>query len=195
MGLETTAGQNTSTIATMYDPAMLQVRADVRLEDVPKLQPGQQVEVKTASTTEVIQGRLLQSTSSANIQKNTLEVKVELLNPPPSVCPEMLVSASFLASEAANDSSQPQLKSSILVPRSLVDSDESGSFVWIVASDLRATKQGITLSDNKSGELAEVTAGLTPTDKLIVQGRENVSPGARLKIVGQDQTLGVNERK
>ncbi|MCA9150398.1 MAG: HlyD family efflux transporter periplasmic adaptor subunit, partial [Planctomycetales bacterium] len=101
MGLEQTAGQSSSTVVEMYDPDRLQVRADVRLEDVPLVTPGAPVEIKTASSNHAIEGRVLQSTSSANIQKNTLEVKVELIAPPISVRPEMLVTAAFFAPDAA----------------------------------------------------------------------------------------------
>ena len=97
MGLDANAGQSSSTVVEMYDPTRLQVRADVRLEDVPMVMPGAPVEIETASSGSVIQGRVLQTTSSANIQKNTLEVKVELIDPPPTVSPEMLVTATFLA--------------------------------------------------------------------------------------------------
>src|SRR5262249_55934903 len=36
-----------STVITMFDPALLQVRADVRLEDVPRVQRGQPVKIET----------------------------------------------------------------------------------------------------------------------------------------------------
>ncbi len=100
--LRQTAGQSSSTVVEMYDPQKLQVRVDVRLEDVPMVTPGQQVNIETASSADVIHGQVLQITSSANIQKNTLEVKVELLDPPLSVSPEMLVTAAFLAPKATH---------------------------------------------------------------------------------------------
>ena len=41
MGISATAMADASTVVTMYDPASLQVRADVRLEDVPHVVVGQ----------------------------------------------------------------------------------------------------------------------------------------------------------
>ncbi len=190
MGLETAAGQNTSTVAQMYDPSRLQVRADVRLEDVPKIQIGGKVDIQTASTKDTIQGRILQSTSSANIQKNTLEVKVELIDPPESICPEMLVTTTFLAPKQKPDPTTASNLARISIPQQLIGADESGSFVWIVSPDLRAIRREISLAQGSSGVLREVTSGLTPTDKLIVQGRETLSAGKPLKILGEDQTLG-----
>ena len=190
MGLETTAGQNTSTVAQMYDPSQLQVRADVRLEDVQKIQNGQLVEIQTASTTDTIQGRVLQATSSANIQKNTLEVKVELINPPPSICPEMLVTTTFLSPAMAADTTNSSQATRILIPKLLVDSSERETFVWIVDERQRAIHREITLGKAAAGDLCEVASGLNATDNLIVQGRETTSAGMRLAIIGEDQTLG-----
>jgi hypothetical protein len=92
----------------MYEPSRLQVRADVRLEDVSRVIPGAPVEIETAAVQGVVKGRVLQSTSTANVQKNTLEVKVELLDPPEALSPEMLVKASFLAPERLRRTTRPR---------------------------------------------------------------------------------------
>jgi HlyD family secretion protein len=191
MGLEANASQSSSTIAFMYDPSKLQVRADVRLEDVPKLRNGQRVEIKTASAPEVIQGRVLQATSSANIQKNTLEVKVELIEPPVNVTPEMLVTATFYSLASAETT--PSTKSAVrmLVPKQLINTGDTGNFVWTVDERQRAIRKTIALGNPSSGELSEVVSGLNLTDKLIVQGREALTEGLPLKIMGEDTTLGV----
>ncbi len=190
MGLETTAGQSSSTVAEMYDPQNLQVRADVRLEDVPMVTKGQPVEIQTASSPQVIQGRVLQLTSSASIQKNTLEVKVELLDPPSTVGPEMLVTATFLAPK--NDALLgPSETERMFVPRSLVQSGDSASFVWIADENSAARRRIIELEGKGGGDLVAVKAGLRVTDKLITNGIEGLREGARVKITGDDLTIGM----
>ena len=42
------------------------------------------------------------------------------------------------------------------------------------------------------GGLVEVLGGLTPTDKLIVGGRESLTEGARIRIAGEDTTMQLN---
>lgn len=192
MGLQTDGEQNSSTVIQMYDPARLQVRADVRLEDVATVQQGQTVQIKTASSTEIIQGRVLQVTSSANVQKNTLEVKVELLDPPSTVSPEMLVTATFIAPPTPtnqDDAAQPSER--LLIPKRLVQNNDSGAFVWIVDADDRAQLARITLGEATSGELVEVAAGLQVTDKIIASNIEGLEPAARVRVSGEDQTIGV----
>ena len=141
MGLETTAGQSSSTVVEMYDPQRLQVRVDVRLEDVPMVTPGQPVEIETASSTEVIHGQVLQITSSANIQKNTLEVKVELLDPPSSVSPEMLVTAAFLAPKKTLRPIQSTRDGAHVRSELIRAGDGFTTFSWIVDENSTARKR------------------------------------------------------
>lgn len=191
MGLETTAGQSSSTVAEMYDPDRLQVRADVRLEDVPLVSQGQQVEIETASSADVIHGRVLQVTSSANIQKNTLEVKIELLDPPPTVSPEMLVTATFLAPQMDASANASEFAEQMLVPASLVQSSELGSAVWVVNEHSLARRRLIELGGKTGENLIVVQSGLTATDKLIASGVEGLSDGARVRITGDDNQIGI----
>ncbi len=190
-GLSQTARQSSSTVIEMYDPARLQVRADVRLEDVPMVTPGAPVTIETASSGSAIQGRVLQPTSSANIQKNTLEVKVELIDPPSAVRPEMLVTATFLA--PATQSQTPELVETerLFVPEQLLQNGDQGSFVWIVDADSRAVRRTVTAGGAGADGLVEIAAGLNAADKLIVSGAENLSTGDTVVVTGEDRSFGV----
>lgn len=192
MGLESSAGQSSSTVVALYDPTMLQVRADVRLEDVPMVQPGQPVEIETASAKAPLSGTVLLPTSSANIQKNTLEVKVALNNPPPTIRPEMLVTATFLAPPQPTSQEDPsQDDERLLIPRRLVQSGDGGTVVWIVDAEGTARKQPIKLGRAGTKELVEAVEGIRPTDKLISSGLDGLEPGMRVTITGEDATTGV----
>ena len=56
MGTDPTAEHSSSTIVTLYDPNRIQVRADVRLEDVPLVVPGQPVQIETAWSRKPLRG-------------------------------------------------------------------------------------------------------------------------------------------
>lgn len=192
MGMEANAAQNSSTVLEMYDPTRLQVRADVRLEDVPKVMPGQPVEIETASSTAVIQGRVLQATSTANIQKNTLEVKVELLDPPESVSPEMLVTATFLSPPSSEKSSESNEAERLYVPRDVVHSQDTGASVWIVDELYRAQLRSVVLGQSSPDGLIEVKEGLRITDKVISKGVDSLQNGMAVSVAGEDQLLGID---
>jgi len=174
----------------MYDPMRLQARADVRLEDVPMVTPGAPVEIETASSGHVIRGRVLQSTSSANIQKNTLEVKVELIDPPPTVSPEMLVTATFLAPTTLA-TSKPTETERLFVPEQLVHKGDGVPFVWIANANDYASRKVITVGATGSDGLTEVLDGLNITQKIISTGADNLNAGDAVFVSGEDQTIGV----
>ncbi len=192
MGLETNAGQSSSTVVEMYDPARLQVRADVRLEDVPLLTRGQPVEIETASSPVMIRGRVLQATSTANIQKNTLEVKVELLDPPETVGPEMLVTATFLAPQTSESTQEATESERLYIPQQVVHANDTGACVWIVDATARAQQRTVVVGKPGSDGLVEVQQGLGVTDKLISSGTDRLRNGAAVHVAGEDPKLGMN---
>jgi RND family efflux transporter MFP subunit len=192
-GIAASSSQESSAVVSLYDPRMLQIRADVQLEDVPLVQPGQPVRIETASAAGVVRGKVLASTSQANIQKNTLEVKVAVTDPPATLRPEMLAQVTFLAPEtSASRTAETQERETLLIPRPLVQKGEQGQFVWIVEPAGTARRRAIELGLAGNAQLVEVTKGLEPTDKLIVAGREGLEEGQRVRITGDDPTLGVS---
>ena len=191
MGLSPQSTLDSSSVLTLYDPKSLQIRADVRLEDVSLVQPGQPALIETASSKEPMRGTVLLPTSSANVQKNTLEVKIALDDPPESIRPEMLVTATFLAPELPDSELQESVQPErILVPRRLVQSADGGASIWIVDGDGLARNRAVTTGAAGTAELVEVIEGLTPTDKLISSGTEGLSEGQRVSISGES---GENE--
>ena len=186
------AEQDASAVASLYDPKQLQVRADVRLEDVAQVQLGQPVQVTTAAFATPLNGRVLSITSSADIQKNTLQVKVSVDDPPSVLKPEMLAQVVFQAPpSAARESEGSPETLRLLVPRELVENTAEGAMVWVadVAAGV-AVRRTVQLGLAGTEQLVEVTQGLTALDKLIVAGREGLTDGDRITISGDDQNLG-----
>lgn len=187
MGLEANATRSSNTVVTMYNPQSLQVRVDVRLTDVAMVQPGQPVQVQTAAAKGLINGVVLRPTSSANVQKNTLEVKVELQAPPDYVRPEMLVTATFLALPSSEaDSSDKEQQNRLSVPRAFVTTTASGATVWIVDASGTARQRRIQLGSAGNDQLVEVIDGLTLTDKVIASSTEALRDGEPVKVSYQE---------
>ncbi len=196
MGLEMTSAPSSSTVASMYDPNRLQVRVDVRLEDFTRVMPGQSVRIETASIREPILGTVLLPTSSANIQKNTIEVKVAIDEPPAGIRPEMLASASFISvASDSKDSSSRSEKLSLYVPPELVQSNDGVKFVWIVDTNSRAIRRSVVIGPIRPGNLVEVSDGLFPTDRLIASGYDSLRQNSKVDVRGEHETLGVNPSK
>jgi hypothetical protein len=194
MGINAASERDASTVVTLYNPNQLQVRVDVRLEDVPLVQVGQPVQISTAAAKESLAGQVLAMTSQADIQKNTLQVKVSIDQPADLVRPEMLAQVTFLAPErpdARPESEQSPLR--LLVPKELVVGDENGSTIWVAnAGRGIAERRSIQIGRAGTDQLVEVTQGLNALDKLIASGREGLSDGDRIRIIGTDPAMGAD---
>jgi len=194
MGLSPNSEQDASTVALLYDPKKLQVRADVRLEDVPQVQPGQRVQISTAAAKEPLTGQVLAATSQADNLKNTLQVKVSIDDPPQVIKPEMLAQVTFLAPKLpGKQTAGEENPLRLLVPRELIEAGEGRATVWV--ADLAqgvARRKSVQIGRASTGPLVEVKEGLSALDKLIVMGRESLEDGQRIRVTGEDRTLGTS---
>jgi RND family efflux transporter MFP subunit len=187
MGLAPASQPDASTIVTMYDPARLQVRADVRLEEVPRVFPGQQVWIETPAVSGVLHGEVIAATSTTDIQKNTLQVKVAVTDPPPVLKPDMLVQVTFLSPPSSKPKSEGEDSPlTLVIPPDLVQQIGDESNVWIV--DRRqsvARLRAITLGGTTAEGLREVKSGLAVGDRLIASGSDTLRTGDRIRVVGE----------
>lgn len=182
------------TVVTMYQPGKLQVRVDVRFDNLPQVLHDQPVLVESPAVPRPIKGRVLFAGSVADIQKNTLEVKVVLDDPPPVLKPEMLVDATFLAPAAKAGDTAPTEELRLFVPRQLVQSDGGGSFVWVADQAAGVARRTAVTLGATHGPLVEVKQGLNVASRLIVSPPGDLEDGERIEVTGEDQTLGVGEQ-
>ena len=184
-------GRDGSTVVTMYQPGNLQIRVDVRFDDLPQVRPGQPVLIESPAVAKPLEGEVLRLSSRADIQKNTLEVKVGILAPPEVFKPEMLVDVTFLAPKQQQSETAPARQEQLYVPKQLVRQEEDESFVW-VADQIAGVARRATITTGRRGNsrLIEVLSGLTAADKLIVSPSEGLNDGQRIRITGEDASLG-----
>jgi membrane fusion protein (multidrug efflux system) len=64
----------------------------------------------------------------------------------------------------------------LAIPRSAVLSDQQGDYVYVIAADNKAEQRRIELGQSTS-TIASVTSGLSPGEKVIVEGLQKVRPG------------------
>lgn len=190
-GMNQMQGYDGSTIVTMYQPDRLQVRVDVRFADIPQVSLNQPVEIGNAALEEPIQGTVLFISSEADIQKNTLEVKVAIADPPSVFKPEMLVDVTFLAPKEPDQLDEPTQEMKLYVPKQLVQKDDAGSFVWLAdQSDGVAVKVRIETGKVGNNGLVQVTQGLTVSSRLIVDVPDDLESGERIRVTGEETSLG-----
>ncbi|MDX2081282.1 MAG: efflux RND transporter periplasmic adaptor subunit [Terrimicrobiaceae bacterium] len=89
-------------IASIYDPAKLQIWVDVNQRDAARLHVGQPVEVTLdAEPGKVFAGKVSRILPRASLSKNTIQAKILLRETSPSLRPDMSVKVTFLNQDAA----------------------------------------------------------------------------------------------
>ena len=97
---------DSSTLAILYNPEKLQVRVDVPLADAAGLKIGQAVRVHCGMMPDhTFNGEVTRIAGEADLQRNTLQAKVRIIDPVDELRPEMLCRAEFLAASKDDRSS------------------------------------------------------------------------------------------
>lgn len=132
-------------IVHLYDPAKLQVRVDVPLADASQISVGQPCEVVVeVLPDQVFTGEVLIVTHEADLQKNTLQVKVRVIDPDPILRPEMLTRVKFLSTSGSSQREEATgltAKSTVRLPSTAIDLSSDTPRVWVVAE--RANGRGV----------------------------------------------------
>lgn len=189
-----------TTVITMYRPDSLQVRVDVRFEDLPHVQVAQPIEINSPAVPKPLSGRVLFISSRADIQKNTLEVKVLIDHPPEVFKPEMLVDVTFLAPELKRntagdsvaakdrvDGSQPAETRRITIPKRLIREENGNRVIWVADQSKDVARKAIIQTAATSGDWIEVTSGLTIASRLITNNLDGLREGTRIRIVAEEE--------
>jgi HlyD family secretion protein len=169
-----------ATAAILYDPARLQVRADVPLADAAKVGVGQTAEIRVEVLPDrVFRGEVTRVVPEADIQKNTLQVKVRLHEPAPELRPEMLARVAFHA--AAGASTEARAEERVYAPERLLRRDGSGRVTAFVVEGGRARRRDVTLGGGRAEGSVEVTAGLLPGD-TVLDAPADLEDGDRVSV-------------
>jgi len=161
-------------IVHLYDPSRIQVRVDVPLADASHIYVGQTCEVVVDVLPDhAFRGEVLRVTHQADLQKNTLQAKVKVLDPKPILRPEMLTRVKFLPPARTNGSgaSGSAAAPRVLVPAASIDESNGRPRVWIVTQ--RRNDRGVL-----SARPVDVLDG--DAEWLSVAG--DLQPGALLAI-------------
>ncbi|MHC4958958.1 MAG: efflux RND transporter periplasmic adaptor subunit [Planctomycetota bacterium] len=149
-------------IVSLYDPKKLQARIDVPLASVGRVAAGQEVAVRTEVVGTPTKGVVIRVQRESDMLKNTLQVKVRLIDPDPILRPETLCRASFLAS-GKEAKAGPAL---FVVPAAAV---RNGSV--FVVGDGRARRVAVEKVGDRGSDVV-VKGDLSPTQQVILDAVE-----------------------
>lgn len=180
-------------IISVYEPTQLQVRADVPLADAGMVKDGLRAEISVESAPgRTFAGRLDRIVHSADIQKNTLPVKVAITGPDPVLKPEMLVRVAFFADERAavpgttaapSTGTATMAGSAVGIPEAALEHAAEGrAHLWLVRPDSTAARREVTVGAAGADGIVPVLSGLSLADKVIVSAPPSLSEGKRVQL-------------
>ena len=169
------------TICSIYNPKKMQVRVDVPLADAGSLFVGQKAKIKTDSLGKnELDGILTSINGEADIQKNTIEVKIKIITPPDTLRPEMLARVQFFGS------SKKKIKDSsgygLLIKKSaLCNIEGEKAKVWIINPEtgIISSKEVIFTKEEKDWVKVE---GLTPGALVVDDNPVDLKDGSKVII-------------
>ena len=180
-------------IVHAYDPSHMQVRVDVPLADAAHVSIGQACEVVVdVLPDDRFSGEVTRITHEADLQKNTLQVKVRITDPSPLMRPEMLARVRFVGG-ASSGASQSDAGAGAAQASTLVDArcvTPEGT-VWVVrdrrAGTGRLEQVSVTVESTADG-WATVRGDVRPGD-LVALGSGYAS-GQRVRMERDDASTG-----
>lgn len=173
-----------ATIVELYEPEKLQARIDVALNEASALFIGQPVElVSDLLPDETFTGVVTRITGQADLQRNTLQVKVKIENPDARMRPEMLVRAKFFGASQPHGNSKGVTQSSsgrlsLYVPERALVGDTG---VWVVSPESRAELRTIKLGQESRDDHRLVLEGLRSGESVIFPPHDQLEEGERVE--------------
>ena len=178
---------NSAQAVRLYNPDKLQVRVDVPLADAAKIGVGQPAEVIVDVLPDrVFAGHISRLVHQADVQKNTLQVKVAIEKPIAELKPEMLARARFLGMPDQSESTDSKPVHALYVPSRAVIQNANGVFIWLADSATKtARRRAVKTGRKTTGGYSELREGVQPGDRVIIDAPPDLADGDRIRIVSE----------
>jgi multidrug efflux system membrane fusion protein len=176
---------------TQLDP--ISVIFTLPQDDLPQVaralaQGTPQVEVYDRSGTNALGvGKLTVLDNQINVDTGTLKLKAELPNREHALWPNQFVKARVLIETR---------KGVLSVPAAAISRGPSGEFVYVVGANNQAVQRTVKV-ESLEGERALIAGGLSPDERVIVDGQDQLKPGAPLlpRAVGAPPGAGPHAQR
>lgn len=155
---------DSSTIAILYQPDRLQVRVDVPLADAAGLSVGQSAKIRCSLLPDqVFAGEVTRITGEADLQRNTLQAKVRILDPVDQLRPEMLCRVEFFGSTAVPGQAAGSLAT--WIPQTAL----ADGAAWVFDPDSkRVAKRAVQASAESRDGFLRILDGLRPGEQVVL---------------------------
>ncbi len=175
-------GGDAMSAITIYDPAQLQVRCDVPLKEAAKLSVGLAAQIRVdALPDRVFAGTIIRIVPQGDLQKNTLQCKVSVIDPDSALRPDMLARVRIETVALGSTSARGEV---IAVPsealRNRDDANHSAQVLLVIPEAHAAQTQlrTVQLGGERRNGWIEVTQGLASGDRVVLDS--TIAAGTRI---------------
>jgi RND family efflux transporter MFP subunit len=183
---------NSAAIASLFDPASLQVRVDVPLPEAGKLFAGQPTRISTAMLPgSSFTGKVTRIVGEADLQRNTLQAKVEVHNPDARMRPDVLCRVEFWGGgRPAGPTAVATGRHTVWVAEEALDPTSGAEQqVWVVDPiSQKAQARNVRLGDSKRDGYRRVLEGLRPNETVVTEGAKDLREGRRVTSAKEEDT-------
>lgn len=175
-------------VVTQLDP--IAVLFTLPEDDLPRILARQkegatQVEAYSREGDQLLgTGELVVIDNQINQSTATVRIKAAFANPARKLWPNQFIKARLLLAVR---------KDAIVIPAVAVQRGPKGTFVYTVSAEQTAIPQPVQLAEI-SGSLAIITQGLTEATTVIVEGQNQLRPGAPVSVAKAGGGRGAGER-
>jgi RND family efflux transporter MFP subunit len=164
-------------ICTVVDMSSLEIEVDVNESYINRVAASQPVSaVLDAYPDWTIPAKVITTVPAADRQKATVLVRIGFTALDPRILPDMGVKVTFLREEAGT----PAVRPTALVPKSAVRRDGGTAYVFVVSANTVARRAIQTAGAD--GDRVEVTAGLSPGERVVVGAPAGLAEGAVITV-------------
>jgi RND family efflux transporter MFP subunit len=175
---------HSAVVASVYDPAHLQVRVDVPIAEAGRTFLGQPARITTAMLPGMIfTGRVSRIVGQADIQRNTLQVKVAVDEPDLRLRPDVLCRVEFWSVPAAGKRGEAMGRHTLWVPgEALKEGESEEQSVWVVdAVSQRAHRRQVRVSRTARYDRRLVLDGLKANETVVIGDTSGLEEGSRVR--------------
>jgi RND family efflux transporter MFP subunit len=166
-------------IATIVDMNSNEIEVDVSESYIARVQNGQPVTaILDAYPDWEIPSRVRTVIPTADRQKATVKVRISFIKLDPRILPDMGVKVTFLGAETTRKTGADA--PAALVAQSALRDDNGKKIVFLVKGD-HLERRAVTLGANRGAD-AEIIAGLTAGDTVVVKGPPELRDGQVVEV-------------
>lgn len=166
-------------VCSIYDPGEMQVRVDVRQEQIAGVSLEQSCLIKVAARREQpYDGEVLRLDPLGNLARDTIRVKVKVFNADDTLHKDMTATVDFIAKKVKEETDPAKRK--LLVPRSAVVNRDGKDFLFVIRSG-HARRTEVKLGEAAQGGVV-VESGVVFGDLVAVSQAAQLEEGTPVNV-------------